>query len=162
MAGRKLTLSPLLFSVTFITLWTLAPTSHARKNISSWLREAQGPPRLDSRWAYPALQVTEASAGVWCSDKSEVAQSCWTLCDPMDCSLPGSAIHGIFQARALEWGAISFSRRCSWPRNPGLPHGRHCRQTIYCLSHQGKYTNSRKLERIFSDSLFEASFTLTV
>ena len=37
--------------------------------------------------------------------ESEVAQSCVTLCDPMDCSLPGSSIHGIFQARGLEWGA---------------------------------------------------------
>ena len=41
--------------------------------------------------------------------KSEVAQSCPTLSDPMDHSLPGSCIHGIFQARALEWGAIAFS-----------------------------------------------------
>ena len=41
--------------------------------------------------------------------ESEVAQSCLTLCDPMDCSLPGSSIHGIFQARVLEWGAIAFS-----------------------------------------------------
>ena len=41
--------------------------------------------------------------------ESEVAQSCLTLSDPMDCSLPGSSIHGIFQARVLEWGAISFS-----------------------------------------------------
>ena len=40
-----------------------------------------------------------------------------TLCDPMDCRLPGSSIHGIFQARILEWVAISFSRRSSWPRN---------------------------------------------
>ena len=40
-------------------------------------------------------------------------QSCWTLCDPMDCSLPGSSIHGIFQARILEWVAISFSRGSS-------------------------------------------------
>ena len=39
----------------------------------------------------------------------EVAQSCQTLSDPMDCSLPGSSIHGIFQARVLEWGAIAFS-----------------------------------------------------
>ena len=39
----------------------------------------------------------------------EVAQSCPTLSDPMDCSPPGSSIHGIFQARALEWGAIAFS-----------------------------------------------------
>ena len=41
--------------------------------------------------------------------KSEVAQSCPTLSDPMDCSLPGSSIHGILQARVLEWGAIAFS-----------------------------------------------------
>ena len=39
----------------------------------------------------------------------EVTQSCPTLSDPMDCSLPGSSIHGIFQARVLEWGAIAFS-----------------------------------------------------
>ena len=41
--------------------------------------------------------------------ESEVAQSCLTLSDPMDCSLPGSSTHGIFQARVLEWGAIAFS-----------------------------------------------------
>ena len=50
--------------------------------------------------------------------ESEVAQSCPTLCDPMDCSLSGSSIHGIFQARVLEWIAISFSRgSSSQPRN---------------------------------------------
>ena len=42
--------------------------------------------------------------------KSKVAQLCPTLCNPMDYSLPGSSIHGIFQARVLEWVAISFSR----------------------------------------------------
>ena len=41
--------------------------------------------------------------------ESEVAQSCLTFSDPMDCSLPGSSVHGIFQARVLEWGAIAFS-----------------------------------------------------
>ena len=41
--------------------------------------------------------------------ESEVAQSCPTLSDPMDCNLPGSSVHGIFQARVLEWGAIAFS-----------------------------------------------------
>ena len=41
--------------------------------------------------------------------ESEVAQSCLTLSDPMDCSLPGSSIHGIFWAKVLEWGAIAFS-----------------------------------------------------
>ena len=43
--------------------------------------------------------------------ESEVAQSCLTLSDPMDCSLPGSSIHGIFLARVLEWGAIAFSEQ---------------------------------------------------
>ena len=49
--------------------------------------------------------------------ESEFTQSCPTLCVPMDCSLPGSSIHGIFQARILEWVAISFSRRSSRPRD---------------------------------------------
>ena len=48
---------------------------------------------------------------------SEVAQSCPTLCDPMDCNLPGSSLHGILQARVLEWVAISFSRGSSRPRD---------------------------------------------
>ena len=42
--------------------------------------------------------------------ESEVAQLCLTLSDPVDCSLPGSSVHGIFQARLLDWGAIAFSR----------------------------------------------------
>ena len=49
--------------------------------------------------------------------ENEVAQSGLTVCDPMDCTPPGSSIHGIFQARILEWVAISFSRRSSQPRN---------------------------------------------
>ena len=49
--------------------------------------------------------------------ESEVAQSCLTLCDPMDCSLPCSSVHGIFQAIVLEWIAISFSRGSSQPRD---------------------------------------------
>ena len=46
--------------------------------------------------------------------ESKVAQSCLTLSDPMDCSLPGSSGHGIFQARVLEWGASAFSYRVCW------------------------------------------------
>ena len=49
--------------------------------------------------------------------ESEVVQLCPTLYDPMNCSQPGSSVHGIFQARVLEWGAISFSRRSSQPRD---------------------------------------------
>ena len=56
----------------------------------------------------------------WKSE-SEVAQSCLTLCDPMDCSLPGSTLHGILQAGILEWVAISFSRGSSRPRGDCRP-----------------------------------------
>ena len=49
--------------------------------------------------------------------ESEVAQSCPTLCDPMDCSPPGSPVYGVFQARVLEWDAISFSRESSQHRD---------------------------------------------
>ena len=58
--------------------------------------------------------------------ESEVAQSCPTLCDPVDCSPPSSSVHGILQARILEWVAISFSRGSSRsdpgikPRSPAL------------------------------------------
>ena len=61
-------------------------------------------------------ELNESQAGIkikW----SEVAQSCLTLCNPVDCSPPGSSIHGILQARVLEWVAISFSRGSSWPRD---------------------------------------------
>ena len=47
--------------------------------------------------------------------ESEVAQLCPTLSDPVDCSLPGSSVHGIFQARVLEWGAIAFSFGHNFP-----------------------------------------------
>ena len=49
--------------------------------------------------------------------KVKVPQSCLTLCDPMDCSRPGSSIHGILQARTLDWVAVPFSRGFSQPRN---------------------------------------------
>ena len=68
--------------------------------------------------------------------ESEAAQSCPTLCDLMDCSLPSSSVHGIFQARVLEWVAISFSRGIFLTQgsNPGLPH---CRWIRNHLSHKG-------------------------
>ena len=72
------------------------------------------PTRLPRPWDSPGK-----STGVGChcllqcmkvKSESEVTQSCPTLRDPMDCSPPGSSVHGIFQARVLEWGAIAFSR----------------------------------------------------
>ena len=52
--------------------------------------------------------------------ESEVAQSCPTLSDPMDCSLPGSSIHGIFQARVLEWGAKMIIFTPKSPKDEGI------------------------------------------
>ena len=72
------------------------------------------PTRLCHHWDSPGKNT-----GVGChfllqcmkvKSESEVAQSCPTLSDPMGCSLPGSSVHGIFQATVLEWGAIAFSR----------------------------------------------------
>ena len=73
------------------------------------------PTRLLHPWDSPGKNT-----GVGChfllqcmkvESESEVAQSCLTLSDPIDCSLPGSSIHGIFRATVLEWGAIAFSHR---------------------------------------------------
>ena len=73
----------------------------------------QQPTRLPRPWDSPGKNTA-----VGChfllqcrkvKSESEVAQSCPTLSDPMDCSPPGSSVHGIFQARVLEWGAIAFS-----------------------------------------------------
>ena len=58
------------------------------------------------------------------------AQSCPALCNPMDCSPPGSSVHGIFQARILEWVTISYSRISSWPRGWTLVF-RTGRQILY-------------------------------
>ena len=62
-----------------------------------------------------ALQIAEKRRES--ESESEVAQSCLTLCDPVDCSPPGSSVHRILQARILEWVAISFSRGPSQPRD---------------------------------------------
>ena len=66
-----------------------------------------------------SLTFKKRKKRLFCSyvEWSEVTQLCPTLCDPMDWSLPGSSIRGIFQARILEWSAISFSRGSSQPRD---------------------------------------------
>ena len=84
---------------------------------------------------FPKINITSTAARKYCNkytklkylqsewyslmyeSESEVAQSCPTLCDPVDCSPPGSSVHGVLQARILEWVAISFSRGSSRPRN---------------------------------------------
>ena len=67
--------------------------------------------------------------------ESEVAQSCLTLSNPMDCSLPGSSIHRIFQARVLEWGAIAFSDMYSYVYKKMNIACFHCLLSIYSSIH---------------------------
>ena len=89
----------------------------------------QQPTRLPCPWDSPGKNT-----GVGChfllqcmkvKSESEVAQSCPTLRHPMDCSLPGSSIHGIFQAKVLEWGAIAFSEV-----NPRSSYSTNLTQTL--------------------------------
>ena len=95
-----------------------------------WLHRRQ-PTRLPHPWDSPGKNT-----GVGChfllqcmkmKSESEVAQSCPTLNDPMDCSLPGSSVHGIFQARVLEWDAIAFSLA-----NSKYLYNTHLWGAIYC------------------------------
>ena len=99
----------------------------------------QQPTRLPRPWDSPGKNT-----GVGCrfllqcmevKSESEVAQSSPTLCDHMDCSLPGSSVHGIFQTRILEWVAISFSKGSSRPRDQ--THVSCITKVLYYLSHQG-------------------------
>ena len=97
----------------------------------------QQPTRLPRPWDSPGKNT-----GVGChfllqcmkvKSKSEVAQSCLTLRDPMDCSLLGSSVHGIFQARVLEWGAIAFSA-ATWL----LPNKRRPVSTALCCNQKAE------------------------
>ena len=100
------------------------------------------PTRLPRPWDSPGKNT-----GVGChfllqcrkvKSENEVAQSCPTFSDPMDCSLPGSSTHGIFQARVLEWVAISFSRRRTWqPTLVFLPGEFHGEKSLAGSSLQG-------------------------
>ena len=80
-------------------------TRSISKCLKFWLHNLKGKVEyLRTKHAYTTLvfEAAAAAAAKW-------LQSCPTLCDPIDGSLPGSSIHGIFQARVLEWGAIAFS-----------------------------------------------------
>ena len=67
------------------------------------------PTRSEERGPPPPSDEPAAAAA------AKLLQSCPTLCDPMDCSPPGSSVHGIFQARTVEWGAIAFSTHSMRP-----------------------------------------------
>ena len=104
-----------------ILVFAAAAAAKSLQSSNSVRPHRRQPTRLPCPWDSPGKNT-----GVGChfllqcmkvKSESEVAQSCPTLRDPMDCSLPGSSVHGIFQARVLEWGAITFS---------GKPHRSWC------------------------------------
>ena len=111
------------------------------------------PTRLPRPWDSPGKNT-----GVGCpfllqcmnvKSESEVAQLCPTLSDPMDCSLPGSSVHGIFQARVLEWVAIAFST--------GVPRIIQTNPSIFLkfnkslIEHHYKHTELTKLNTMIGD-----------
>ena len=76
--------------------------------------------RRDRGHQEPGLQAGSEGKASQAASKDgwiSVTNSCQTLCDPMDCSSPGSSVHGSPQARVVEWVAIPFSRGSSWPRD---------------------------------------------
>ena len=87
-----------------------------------------------------------------------VAQSCPTLCTPMDCRLPGSSVHGISQARILELGGISFSRGSSWPRDRTCFS---CLQVVCCI--EGRFFTdwaTRKAKDHLAQSIYSKPLVL--
>ena len=117
------------------------------------------PTRLPRPWDSPGKNT-----GVGChfllqcmklKSESEVAQSCPTLRDPMDCGLPGCSVHGIFQARVLEWGAITFSDmgagKIQWDNSAKMistvyPHKKRLRNFSICLGCHKTTSHSEILE----------------
>ena len=109
----------------------------------------------EGEWSLPSsVDLIEISWWWWYL----VAKSCLTLCNPMDCSLPGSSVHGISQARIQKWVAISFSRGSSQPRD--WTHV-SCigRRILYWLDHQGspKYQHTWSIFWISPPSSWDSS-----
>ena len=119
------------------------------------------PTRLPRPWDSP-----DKNTGVGChfllqcmkvKSESEVTQSCPTLSDPMDCSLLGSSIHGIFQARLLEWGAIAFSESIIY-----CPTNSLCSTCSSLSSHQFLTNTGPFTFHSFSFSRMSSSWNYTV
>ena len=120
---------PSVMSDSLDLLWTVArqvPPSmgFSRQEYWKWL-SCPPPEDLPDPGIEPVSLTSSALGGGFFTTstawerkgESEVAQLCLTLCDPMNCSLPGSSVYGTFQARVLEWGAISFFGGSSRPRD---------------------------------------------
>ena len=100
--GRKVMTNLLL-------LLLLSRFSRVRLCVTPQTAAHQAPPSLDSPGKNTGVGCHFLPQCMKVKSQSEVAQLCLTPSDPMDCSLPGSSVHGIFQARVLEWDAIAFS-----------------------------------------------------
>ena len=92
-----------------LLLLLLSCSSHVRLYVTPQTAAQQAPPSVGFPRQEHRVGCHFLLQRMKVKSESEVAQSCLTLRDPMDCSLPGSSVHGIFQARALEWGVIAFS-----------------------------------------------------
>ena len=92
--------------------------------------------------------------------ESEVAQSCSTLSDPMDCNLPRSSVHGIFQARVLEWGAIAFSEfqfKCHLFRELSHVHPKQEATTLLSSNFNSLWNRNRQHLWLSDSSFFPVS-----
>ena len=134
-----------------VGLWTEAPCPHPQ--VAGLWKKANISPNLPLYWASLVVQLVKnpPAMGVKVKVLSRVRHFA-TL--RTDYSLPGSSVHGIFQARILEWVAISFSRRSSQPMDWTQVYP-HCRQTPYRLSHLGS-----GLQRVRHDRLLLALYWL--
>ena len=93
--------------------------SRVRLLATPWTAAYQAPPSMGfSKQKYTArVQMLTLTFMSWCDVKVKVSQSCLTLCDPKDCSLPGFSVHGILQARTMEWVTVPFARASCLPRD---------------------------------------------
>ena len=118
-------------TVNMIVTISLLPTCMFQFSIRLHLQNTSLPTKLVkmSRWQQQSIKTSKRLLWAWCA-------CCYfsrvQLCDIMDCSLPGSSVHGVLQARMLEWVAISFSRGSSWPGNRiHVSHFCNGRQALY-------------------------------
>ena len=100
-----------------MTRLTTVPFIHAPVQSTSSHVTLPTEPQSGKDMDYPSFRWGHRLRCFYLQNKSVVTQLCLTLCDPMGCSPPRSSVHGILQARTLEWGAMLFSRGSSWPRD---------------------------------------------
>ena len=117
-------------------------------------------PQLRPRWQQDIykLLLVSISRGqqTFLKESESEVTPCPTLCDPMDCSLPGSSLHGIFQARILEWVAIPSSRGSSWPRCWSWVSYISCfgRRVVYHYHHLGTWEGISIYKYVYMNKLW--------